>query len=750
MSRILIVSNRLPVTATVVEGEVRLDPSVGGLATGMRGPHERSGGLWLGWPGELPRLTSEQQRHLDRALEEMRLVPVHLGKRALKSFYEGISNSIIWPLFHYQVEELTAAVPGWHEYREVNERFARMVAERIRPQDVVWVHDYQLLLVPGILRRLVPDARIGFFLHIPFPSSEVFSLLPWRGEILEGMLGADLIGFHTPSYMRHFATTIQRVLGLETNIDRVHHDGRETRIGVFPMGIDVEGWSARAEDPSVYHEAERIREEARGRKIIVGIDRLDYTKGLEPRLLAIERLFEQEPALSERVRMIQVTVPSREGVEAYAGLRRRIDEAVGRINSAYATPGAVPVHRLHRALSEQNVAALYSAADVMLVTPLRDGMNLVAKEFVASRNDEDGVLVLSEFAGAATELGEALHVNPYDVQGMADAIKRALTMEREERRERMVALRRRVREHDVHRWAEEFLDTLRSTQPQPHIAYTETLSLPALQRFFQRLRADQPLVLLIDYDGTLVPFADRPEWAVPDEAAIDLLRRLAERPHTRVHVVTGRSRDSIEGWLGALPIGLHAEHGLWSRVRPGGPWRVNVNTKGEWRRPVRRLMEHFTSTTGGTFIEDKTASVAWHYRTATADHTNGASFGDVQAREMRLLLGELLSNAPVEVIAGNKVVEVRPHGLHKGIIVPAVLADAPEQATIVAFGDDRTDEDLFAALPDGSITVKIGGGESQALYRLSGVDDVRALLNGIAAGPREPAKRPQRSSTMHT
>jgi trehalose 6-phosphate synthase/phosphatase len=713
------------------------------LATGLRGPHERSHGLWLGWPGDLPRLTAAQQRELEQRFEERRLVPVHIGRRELKNFYEGVSNGVLWPLFHYQTDQLTPEVQGWQEYRQVNEHFARVVADRLRPQDIVWVHDYHLMLVPGMLRQMVPDARIGYFLHIPFPSSELFSLLPWREELLEGLLGADLIGFHTPSYLRHFATTIQRVLGQETDIDHVLHDGRDTRLGVFPMGVDVDAWSSRSEEPDVYQEAERIREEARGRKIIIGIDRLDYTKGLEPRLAALDRLFSRDPELAQRVRMIQVTVPSREGVEAYAGLRRRIDELVGRINSTYATLGAVPIHRLHRAMSERDVAALYAAADVLLVTPLRDGMNLVAKEFVAARNDEDGVLVLSEFAGAATELGEALHVNPYDVDALAGTIERALTMPRDERRERMTALRRRVQEHDVHRWASAFLDALTADRTRASATSMDLASMPVLRRLFDRLRPDQDLVVLIDYDGTLVPFAERPIDAIPDSESLDLLLRLSQRPRTRVHVISGRSRASIEAWLGHLPVGLHAEHGLWSRVRPDGEWRTNVNTKVEWREPVRKLMEHFTSTTGGTFIEDKTASIAWHYRTATADHSDEATFGDMQARELRLLLNELLSNAPVEVIAGNKVVEVRPHGLHKGIIVPSILADSPEHALLVALGDDRTDEDLFAALPDGSLTIKVGDGDSRALYRIGNVEEARRVIGALAGIPE-----PRRSTAV--
>lgn len=730
MNRLIIVSNRLPVTASVEDGQIVLERSSGGLATGLSGPHERSGGLWIGWPGEVPRMSPVQRRALDVELQKISAVPVHMDRRETKAFYEDISNSVLWPLFHYLTDQLPPEVRGWETFREVNQRFARTIAEHHRTGDIVWIHDYQLLLVPQMLRELVPDARIGFFLHIPFPSSEVFSILPWREEILQGVLGADLIGFHTPSYLRHFATSLQRVLGLDPAVDRVNVDDRDVRLGVFPMGVDSRDWSARARDVTIQQEISKIRAEAPGRKIIVGIDRLDYTKGILRRLLAIERLFVADPSLAESVRVIQVTVPSREGVEAYAGLRRRIDELVGRINGNYATTSVTPIHRLHRSLSDDEISSLYGAADVMLVTPLRDGMNLVAKEFVAARVNDDGVLVLSEFAGAATELGEALHVNPYDVDGIARAVGRALAMPLEEQQQRMGALRGRVMLHDVHRWATSFIDALQEIKHHPH-GQQRPSSITELTRFVQRARTARGFLLVLDYDGTLAPIAATPAAAAPDAELLQLLSRLATREGTRVHIVTGRSRSSIERWLGDLPIGLHAEHGLWSRPSRDDEWRTMLQVSHEWNDRVRPIMEHFVSTTRGTFIEEKSASIAWHYRLATADHTNGTSFGEFQARELRLLLGEMLSNAPVEVLTGNKVVEVRPQGVHKGAVVPLILETVGRPETILAIGDDRTDEDLFAALPDGSITVHVGPGASRALYRLNDPHEVRALLTSL-------------------
>ncbi len=462
MNRLLIVSNRIPVTARVEEEQVNLDRSTGGLVTGLRGPHERSEGVWIGWPGELPRLNQRQRLQLEGRLAELRLVPVYLTRREVHDYYEQVANGALWPVFHYSIARLPWHPHAWNTYREVNEKFAEAVARLYRSGDLIWVHDYHLVLLPAMLRRLLPEARIGFFLHIPFPAQEVFRVLPWREEILRGLMGADLIGFHTAAYVEDFSDSVRQVLGLEGAGDSLTCDGRTVALGDFPMGVDAAGWAGWAEDPEVREEVEAYRRDAQGRKILLGVDRLDYTKGIVERLMALEELLEREESASEQARFVQVTVPSRERVEAYAALRRRVDELVGRINGKHTTPTAVPIHRLHKALPPQQVAALYCAADVLLATPVRDGMNLVAKEFVASRVDGDGVLVLSEFAGAASELREALLVNPYSVDRLAGTIRQALEMPEAERRRRMKAMRKRVMKHDVHRWVDSYLSALRA------------------------------------------------------------------------------------------------------------------------------------------------------------------------------------------------------------------------------------------------------------------------------------------------
>jgi trehalose 6-phosphate synthase/phosphatase len=723
MSRVLIVSNRLPVSVVRRDSEVKLERSSGGLATGLAGVHARSGGVWVGWPGDAGDLAADEQAALAERLRQWRLAPVPLTAEEVEGFYESFCNGVLWPVLHYLVGNLPFQFPGFQLYEAVNRRFADAVMAQHRPGDLIWVHDYQLMLVPAMVRERLPDARIAFFLHVPFPASDLFRVLPFREQLLEGLLGADLIGFHTAAYMRHFASSTLRTLGIPLDVDRMRWQERLVRVGVFPMGVDAAEFDRLARSPEIERRLETLRTgQPEGSKTLVGIDRLDYTKGIPRRLLAFEALLRQHPELRGRVRLLQVAVPSRTKVASYRDFRDQVHTLVGRINGEFGTATFTPVHYIFRNQPPEEVVALYRAADALLVTPLRDGMNLVAKEFVASRTDEDGVLVLSEFAGAASELAEAVSVNPYDIDGTAEALHRALIMPAEERRLRMQALRRRVLSYDVARWSGLILESLRQTDA------VRTLRAGAsedrvIRQLLERARVARPLALILDYDGTLVPFAQTPELARPDAEAIEVLQALSTRAHTQVHVVSGRSRETLVQWLGHLPVHLHAEHGLWSRPA-GGAGRAQRIPAQTWRQRVLDILREYAERTPASLVEEKPAGLAWHYRAADPE------YGLQQANELRLHLHEVLSNAPVEILAGDKVIEVRPHGVHKGRIVPAILAAHPG-AFLLAVGDDRTDEDLFAAMPPGSASVHVGTRESRAEYRLPDVGSVRAFLAAI-------------------
>jgi trehalose 6-phosphate synthase/phosphatase len=730
MPRVILVSNRLPLTVRVERGEL-FSPSTGGVATGLRGVHQRSGGTWIGWPGDVSKLTAPQRQAVDARLASEGFAPVHLSGREVSLYYDGFANGVLWPLFHYQLDRIPPTAHEWEVYRDVNRRFAEAAARAWRtPDDVVWVHDYQLLLVPRMLRSLVPSARIGFFLHIPFPAFEVLRTLPWRDEILAGMLGADLVGFHTSPYRSHFAASVLRILGLPVTASGVDVDGRPVRLGVYPMGVDVPALEELAHDPEIEREAARLRDDAHGgggagEKILLGIDRLDYTKGIPRRLLALERLLEREPRWRKRTRLVQIAAVSRDRVPMYKAFRAEVDELVGRINGVFSTVDWVPIRYVHRSLGPRQVAALYRAADVMLVTPLRDGMNLVAKEFVASRTDEDGVLVLSELAGAASEMAEALQVNPYDVDALARAYHDALTMGEDERRQRMRALRQRVAASDVHRWAARFVEDLASapSYDAPPVTFSPPEEVDAL---VARLRVADALLLLLDYDGTLVPLARTPELAAPDARLVELLASLAAKPGAKVHIVSGRPRETLQRWLGHLPVGLHAEHGYWSRGAPGDPWTAPLEANLEWMPRVRRLFEETAAATPGAAVEGKTSSLAWHWRMVDPE------LGEARAMGLVERLRRITKDEAIEIVPGDKVVEVRTRGVDKGRVVERLLRAQPQPPPLVlAMGDDVTDDDLFRAMPPEGIAIAVGLRPCAARYRVDRPWAARALLQRV-------------------
>jgi alpha,alpha-trehalose-phosphate synthase [UDP-forming] len=482
---LVIVANRLPVDRVdEADGSTTWQTSPGGLVAAMQPVMQRAGGAWVGWSGS----AGEAPAPFD--VNDMHLVPVPLDAAEVTDFYEGFSNATLWPLYHDVIAPPRFQRAWWHAYVRVNERFAAAAAAAVNPLGTVWVHDYQLQLVPAMLRRMRPDLRIGFFNHIPFPGYEIFAQLPWRREVVEGLLGADLIGFQRQADATNFLRACRRAAALQTRgatvwvpdhreehvsdrgasvVDqqaaRATPQGRSVRVGTFPISIDYETYGELARRDDVRARAQAIRD-ALGNPphVLLGVDRLDYTKGISHRLTAYEELLDEGRLGPPTAVLVQVASPSRERVEQYRLLREEVEGTVGRINGQHATLGQPAVLYLNHSYPREEMAALYLVADVMLVTPLRDGMNLVAKEYVACRTNEDGALVLSEFTGAADELGSAFGVNPHDIEGMKDVIMRALTVTPRESRRRMRSLRTRVRNHDVHRWAESFLDGLAAPQ----------------------------------------------------------------------------------------------------------------------------------------------------------------------------------------------------------------------------------------------------------------------------------------------
>ena len=452
----MVVSNRGPYRHEATRGRERWVRAAGGLVTALDPVLQKRGGVWVSAkPAKDFDSVTVPAPHLAYDLAH-----VSLGRAEQRGFYEGISNSVLWPLLHGFEPTIQVGEAPWSSYVNANQGFADSSLSTSGASDLIWVQDYHLMLVPGMVRAKRPKARIGWFCHIPWPPPDTFSILPWREEVLDGLLGADILGFHLPEYAEHFRQCVERFAPHRISRGVIQYRGRKVKTIAAPIGIPGDDLQALAIDPDLEREVERIRQTMANRRLILGVDRLDYTKGIPERLAAFERLLRRDKSARTQYALIQIMVPSRTDVKAYADLKEEIDRMVGDINGRYADTGRVPIHYLYRNLSQRALFAHYRAADVALVTPLRDGMNLVAHEYAAARTDEDGVLILSEFAGAAKHLKGAVLVNPYDIEATTNAIHHALTMKTSEKRKRMRSMRAEVMRLDVHRWADGYLAAL--------------------------------------------------------------------------------------------------------------------------------------------------------------------------------------------------------------------------------------------------------------------------------------------------
>ncbi len=724
MSRLLVVSNRLPVSVTKRANQLNFQPSVGGLATGLASFRESHQSRWIGWPGiAKDKISREQKEQIVNSLKEHNCHSVFLSTKDVRNFYYGFCNKTIWPLFHYFPLYTAYEDRYWQAYKNVNKAFCETVVKIAGPDECIWIHDYQLMVLPQLVREKLPNARIGFFLHIPFPSFELFRLLPWRKEILKGLLGADLIGFHTYDYVRHFLSSTSRIIGTEHSMGALAIDDRIVKADAFPMGIDYDRYSAAAEDPTVKKMLSTIRKKVGDRKIIISIDRLDYTKGIIQRLEAFDLFLTQNPKYKEKVTLILVAVPSRTGVEDYAELRRRLEGLVGRINGEHGTLGWVPVWYLYRFLPFERIAALYNSADVALVTPLRDGMNLIAKEFVATKRDGKGVLILSEMAGAASELGEAITVNAHNKQGIIDAIKESLEMPIEEQAERNRLMQGRLCRYTVSRWANDFLEALSGVKKVQGELSVRRLAQPIRERLFKEYDKSSKRLFLLDYDGTLVGFSGRPEKAGPDKELWSLLQVLAAEPRNEVVIISGRDKETLSFWLGNTEASLIAEHGAWIKEK-GKDWQVIEPLLVDWKDRIRPILELYSDRTPGSSVEEKDFSLVWHYRRADSE------LASLRIQELRGAVLNLTKNLDIGVFEGSKILEVKNIGVSKGHATERWIAKS-KWNFILAAGDDYTDEDMFSILPESAYSIKVGYGISKARFNLDSVYELRLLLDEL-------------------
>jgi len=460
MNRLLIVSNRLPINIVKREKQLHFKSSIGGASKGLDIISKSTNSIWIGWPGIASENIKDKKEYVTHILQSKNLYSVYLSQNDVEKFYYGFCNKTVWPLFHYFTQNTTYDNKMWKSYEKVNEYYCDTIFNLIKPGDIIWINDYQLMLLPMLIREKIPDATIGFFLHIPFPSFEIFRLLPWRREILEGLLGADLVGFHIEDYVRNFLDSIHRLLGYKSTLGQMTLNGHPVKADAFPMGIDFDEFSSAKTKSEIQRETKRIRRRIRERKTILSVDRLDYTKGIPQRLEAFDLFLEKNPEYKDKVTLILVAVPSRTRVSEYRILKKQLDELVGRINGKHGTIGWTPIWYINRFLPYESLVALYNIADIALLTPLRDGMNLISKEFIATKNQDKAVLIISEMAGASKDLEEAIIVNPNNKVEVAEAIEKAFSMSEEEQIERINKMQEKLQRHDINRWASEFIGTL--------------------------------------------------------------------------------------------------------------------------------------------------------------------------------------------------------------------------------------------------------------------------------------------------
>lgn len=720
MPKTIIVSNRLPIKITKNDNDYQLSASEGGLATGLGSIYKEGNNLWIGWPG-VEVAEQEDKDSVSQQLHELSLLPVFLDQQEISEYYEGFSNEVLWPVFHYYASTYAHyKQSNWDFYRAVNQKFCDVITNVAKPGDTIWIHDYQLLLLPAMVRQAMPDVSIGFFLHIPFPSHEMFRLIPWRSELLDGMLGADLLGFHTFDDVRHFLSTATRILPVTSSANIITSNDRSIVAESFPMGIDYKKYSSLPKTAEVIEQVKQIKDTFKDTKLILSIDRLDYSKGILQRLEAFELLLMLHPEYIGKINLYMIVVPSRDTVPQYMYLHDQIDKKAGSINALYRTMDWSPVHYYYRSFPIETLSALYSSADVCLVTPMRDGMNLVSKEYVASRINNDGVLILSEMAGASKELIDAIIVNPNNIGEISRAIIQALNMPADEQEERMQQMRQNVSKFNITHWVKIFMERLKEVKQLQRSMQTRHVSGTTGQSIINRYAKTKNRIIFLDYDGTLVDFKSNIAQADPDKDLYELLNQLTEDPANHVVLISGRKHENLSEWFDGKNIYLIAEHGSWYKQQ-NTSWHKISGLSDSWKQDIYPILETYVDRTPGSFIEEKTYSLVWHYRKAQ----NG--LGELRANELVNNLKYLASDKGLQLLPGDKVLEIKNIEINKGKAALS-LTENKNYDFIIAFGDDYTDEDIFKALPESAITVKVGSNISAAKFYLRNPAEVRRFL----------------------
>ncbi len=719
--KLFIISNRLPVKANRTDNnDFEFTRSEGGLATGLGSLTMEVEQHWIGWPG-VHTETDAEQKEITEHLRPLNFHPVFLTPEQVENYYEGYSNSILWPLCHYFFAFIEYENKYWESYKEVNNLFCQTAVPLIEPGDIIWVQDYQLMLLPQMLRKSLDDVSIGYFHHIPFPSYELFRVLPERAEILEGLLGADLIGFHIHDYMRHFVSTVERVLDLRFKLDNVLLKDRISYVDAFPMGINYSLYNDAILNPKVQQKAVELKKDYGTHKLILSVDRLDYSKGILHRLKGFALFLEKHPEYKEKVSMAMIIVPSRDTVDRYADLKTKIDEAIGAINGMYSTINWTAVYYFYRSFDLEELLAMYYIADIALVTPLRDGMNLVAKEYIATKRDTPGVLILSEMAGSAIELSDAIIVNPNDLGQIEQAILQAMEMPIEEQLDKMHLMQNLLLKQTVKKWAGDFVQELESIRDKNQTLNRKKIDETIFKEMKRKYQKTTKRLFILDYDGTLSAFKNRPEDAFPTKELLKILEQLCADKKNKVVISSGRDHQTLDKWFGHLPLALAAEHGAFYKEE--GVWHENIKAD-PWDDEILSIFQTFIDKTPRSKLEKKETALVWHYRNVDD------WLASLREQQLVNALINPCARQNLQIMRGDKIVEIKSPLFTKGSEARRILQNDSFDF-ILAMGDDTTDEDTFRELPEDTFTIKIGNISEMARYSLLLQSEVLPFLKRL-------------------
>ena len=735
MENLFVVSNQLPVLIEKDNNGFKITFKEEPVKSGLENFYKQYNTKWIGLTNiDHYMLSGYEQTNLKEELLEYNCIPVFADWNVINDSIHGFSKETIWPLFHYLTQNAVYIEKYWDAYIKVNYYYAEKITQHVNEGDKIWIHDYHLLLLPGMIREKCPKISIGIFNHIPFPSYEIFRLLPWRVEILEGMLGADLIAFHTYNYVRHFLSCVRRILGYDSIFNRIQIHERTLKIDAYPKGINFDKFQEAAileknkhpeKKSQISKEIEKYFSPGDGRKLILSTSNLEHTKGIPEQLNAFEIFLRNNPEFCGKVSLILIVVSTGETGEMYHNLKSEVDELVGRINGNYGTINWMPVWYMYRPFELDDLIELYTAADIALITPIRDGMSMVAKEFVASKPDGRGVLILSETAGAAHEMNESLIVNPNNLGEIAEAIKLAILMPVEEQERRNKVLQKRLKRYNVDRWARDFMKGLADVKKIQQTHLTKKINIERKKDIINDYHKTKNRIIFLDYDGTLTGFKENPADANPNQELYSILKKLSADSQNSVVIISGRDKETLGKWFdGDWKISFIAEHGVWFK-NPGEDWSMLEQIDNKWKKMVQPILEFYVDQTPGSFIENKNFSIVWHYRKSDPD------LGIQRAWELKDQLMDLISNLNLQIMDGDKVLEIKCSGINKGRAAAYKIGDEKFDF-MLAIGDDWTDEYTFETMPDSAYTIKVGTKNTKARFYVESVNDVIELLHQIS------------------